>query len=208
MTSSDFENQGAEEEQEREEETKQVLPDVLAEPEDEQKPASPEICVFTSTRDSDIGKGTAKKLKRIVMYSLCSELLVAEMDVSRTKIRLDTSISMTSNSERREYDRSLPIQSPSMLSTNNFHNLIHNRGVENTSRAQIPSLWDIQRDTGSNAERKDGWGNNNYQILEEVRTNRRLLQYLLNQVNELRDMVVNHIKFCDNKPPPPSEDQA
>ena len=37
------------------------------------------------------------------MYSLRSELLVLEMDVSRTKIHLDTSISATSNSERREY---------------------------------------------------------------------------------------------------------
>ncbi|KAM3212447.1 hypothetical protein ACQJBY_065484 [Aegilops geniculata] len=35
-------------------------------------------------------------------YSLRSELLVLEMEVSRTKIRLDTSISMTSNSKRRE----------------------------------------------------------------------------------------------------------
>jgi hypothetical protein len=37
-------------------------------------------------------------------YSLRSELLVSEMDVSRTKIRLDTSISATSNSKRREYN--------------------------------------------------------------------------------------------------------
>ena len=37
------------------------------------------------------------------LYSLCSELLVSEMDVSRTKIHLDTSISATSNFERREY---------------------------------------------------------------------------------------------------------
>ena len=35
-------------------------------------------------------------------YSLRSELLVLEMDVSRTNIRLDTSIFATSNSERRE----------------------------------------------------------------------------------------------------------
>ena len=38
-----------------------------------------------------------------VIYFLCSELVVSEMDVSRTKICLDTSISATSNSERREY---------------------------------------------------------------------------------------------------------
>ena len=35
-------------------------------------------------------------------YSLRSELLVSNMDVSRTKIRLHTSIFATSNSERRE----------------------------------------------------------------------------------------------------------
>ena len=37
------------------------------------------------------------------MYSLRSELLVAEMDVSRCILVLDTSILMTSNSGRREY---------------------------------------------------------------------------------------------------------
>ena len=38
-----------------------------------------------------------------VMYSLRSEILVIKMDVSRTKIHIDTSISMTSISGRREY---------------------------------------------------------------------------------------------------------
>ena len=38
-----------------------------------------------------------------VIYSLRSELLVAEMDVSRCSLVLDTSISATSNLERREY---------------------------------------------------------------------------------------------------------
>ena len=35
----------------------------------------------------------------IYLYSLRSELLVSEMDISRTKIRLDTSIYATSNSD-------------------------------------------------------------------------------------------------------------
>ena len=39
----------------------------------------------------------------VVLYSLRSELLVAEIDVSRCILVLDTSISETSNSERREY---------------------------------------------------------------------------------------------------------
>ena len=38
-----------------------------------------------------------------VMYSLRSEILVIKMDVSRTKIHIDTSISMTSISGQREY---------------------------------------------------------------------------------------------------------
>ena len=36
-------------------------------------------------------------------YSICFKLLVVEMDVSRTKIYLDTSIHATNNSERKEY---------------------------------------------------------------------------------------------------------
>ena len=47
-----------------------------------------------------------KLAKGIEYYSLRSELLVTKMDVSRTKIRLDTSISVTSNFERREYKTS------------------------------------------------------------------------------------------------------
>ena len=37
------------------------------------------------------------------MYSLRPKILVIEMDVSRFILVLDTSILMTSNSERREY---------------------------------------------------------------------------------------------------------
>ena len=46
--------------------------------------------------------GIASLSKFTLIYSLRSELLVSDMDVSRTKIHLDTSISATSNSERRE----------------------------------------------------------------------------------------------------------
>ena len=37
-------------------------------------------------------------------YPLRSKLLVVQMDVSRTKIHLDTSIPAISNSERRKYN--------------------------------------------------------------------------------------------------------
>ncbi|KAF6997612.1 hypothetical protein CFC21_013821 [Triticum aestivum] len=44
-----------------------------------------------------------QKAGAAAFYSLRSELLVTKMDVSTTKIHLDTFISRTSNSERREY---------------------------------------------------------------------------------------------------------
>ena len=47
--------------------------------------------------------GEGRGARESAYYSLRSELLVTKMDVSATKIHLDTFISWTSNSERREY---------------------------------------------------------------------------------------------------------
>jgi hypothetical protein len=106
------------------------------------------------------------------------------------------------------HSHNLPIQFPSMLSTNHFHNLSHNREVQNIPRAHVPSGWDIQRDTGSNAERKDLWGTSNYEILQAQQHTSMLVQTLINQINQLTEMVVKLIQACDKKPPPPSKDQA
>ena len=46
--------------------------------------------------------------------------------------------------------------------------MIHNLGVENTYRMYLPSNLDIQRHTRTDACKKNGWGANNDQILEEV----------------------------------------
>ena len=48
-----------------------------------------------------------KEISTLNKYSLCPKLLVAEMDVSRTKKHLDTSIPATGNSGRREYTTSI-----------------------------------------------------------------------------------------------------
>ena len=102
----------------------------------------------------------------------------------------------------------MPVQFPSLLSTNHFDNLIRRREVHHIPRAHVPSGWDIQRDTGSNAERKDGWGTGNYEILQAQQHTSMLVQTLINQINQLTEMVVKHIQACDKKPPPPSKDQA
>ncbi|XP_037445309.1 uncharacterized protein LOC119314716 [Triticum dicoccoides] len=61
----------------------------------------------TATLPTPMKKRVEEKVEEIQsnfpINSLCSELLVSNMDVSRTKIHLDTSISETSNSEQREY---------------------------------------------------------------------------------------------------------
>lgn len=73
-----------------------------------------------------------------------------------------------------------------MLSANQFYNLIHDHGVENTTRAHMTSLWDIQRDKRSDALTKDGWGTNNYQFIEVVQYNTILFQSLLKLIKEVR----------------------
>ncbi|XBI55873.1 hypothetical protein VPH35_037587 [Triticum aestivum] len=106
------------------------------------------------------------------------------------------------------HDHNLPIQFPTTLSTNHFDNLIRRREVHHIPRAHVPSGWDIQRDTGSNAQRKDGWGTSNYDILQAQQHTSMLVQTLINQMNQLTEVVVKHIQACDKKPPPPSNDQA
>ncbi|XBJ14598.1 hypothetical protein VPH35_006621 [Triticum aestivum] len=106
------------------------------------------------------------------------------------------------------HDRNLPIQFPSMLSTNNFENLIRRREMHHIPHAHVPSGWDIKRDTGSNAQRKDGWGPSNYEIMQAQQHTSMLVQTLINQMNQLTEIVMKHIEACDKKPPPPSKDQA
>jgi hypothetical protein len=56
------------------------------------------------------------------------------------------------------------------LHRNNFHNLVHNYGIENTSHMHIPSNWDISRPSESDAG-KSTWGLENKHIMAEVQKN-------------------------------------
>ena len=61
-------------------------------------------------------------------------------------------IGTTNNHEDQEVREGLPPRRPlHRLHRNNFHNLVHNYGVENTPRTHIPSNWDISRPSESNA---------------------------------------------------------
>ena len=88
------------------------------------------------------------------------------------------------------HEHNLPVQFPSLLSTNHFDNLIRRREVHHIPHAHVPSDWDIQRGTGSSASRKDVWGTNNYELLQAQ-----------------TKVVQKHIEGCD-KPSPADKDEA
>ena len=67
-------------------------------------------------------------------------------------------IEATNNHEGQEVRGGLPPRRPlHRFHRNNFHNLVHNYGVENTPHAHIPSKWDISRPSESNAEKGSWW---------------------------------------------------
>jgi hypothetical protein len=155
---------GADDNHQDQEETRELHPDDLGQLEqDEEEPR----------RDGNVGEGSAPRCKKLKMH-----------------------------------DHNLPVQFPSMLSSNHFDNLIRRREVHHIPRAHVPSGWDIQRDTGSSAARKDVWGSNNYEILQAQKHTSMLVQVLIDHINQLTKVVEKHIQACDKKPPPPDKDQA
>ena len=48
------------------------------------------------------------------------------------------------------------------LHRNNFHNLVHNYGVENTPRMHIPSNWDISRPSENDVGKGSWWPEKKY----------------------------------------------
>ncbi|KAF6986332.1 hypothetical protein CFC21_004103 [Triticum aestivum] len=106
------------------------------------------------------------------------------------------------------HDHNLPVQFPSMLSSNHFDNLIRRREVHHIPHAHVPLGWDIQRDRGSSAARKDVWGTNNYEILQAQKHTSMLVQVLIDHINHLTKVVEKHIQACDKKPPPADKDEA
>ena len=106
-----------------------------------------------------------------------------------------------SNHEDQEVREGLPHRRPlHRLHRNNFHNLVHNYGVENTPRTHIPSNWDISRPSESNAG-KSSWGPENKHLLEEIQKNANMLQRVL---QELQVIKVALMKLTDSSTTPSS----
>ena len=67
------------------------------------------------------------------------------------------------------------------LHGNNFHNLIHNYGFENTPCMHLPSNWNISSARESDA-RTNTWGPENKHIMGEVNRNTELLHRALREI--------------------------
>jgi hypothetical protein len=79
------------------------------------------------------------------------------------------------------------------LHRNNFHNLVHNYGIENTSRMHIPSNWDISRPSESDAG-KSAWGPENNHIMAKVQKNAEIIQHVLWEIQSLKEILMSIIK--------------
>ena len=89
------------------------------------------------------------------------------------------------------------------LHQNNFHNLIHNYGFENTPRVHIPSNWDISRPRESDAG-TNSWGPENKHIMAEVEKNTELLHQALREIHSLREAIRDILDKISTSSPPPS----
>jgi len=93
-----------------------------------------------------------------------------------------------------EVQEGLPPRRPlHRLHRNNFHNLVHNYGVENTPRMHIPSNWDISRPSESDAG-KNAWGPKNKHIMGEVQMNTEMIQHMLWEIQSLKEILINVMK--------------
>ena len=155
---------GADDNHQEEEETRELHPDDLGQLEHDEEEPSP---------DGNVGGGSAPRCKKLKMH-----------------------------------ERNLPVQFPSMLSSNHFDNLIRRCEVHHIPHAHLPSGWDIQRNTGSSAARKDVWGSNNYEIIQAQKHTSMLVQVLIEHINLLTKLVEKLIQERDKKPGPADKDEA
>ena len=92
-----------------------------------------------------------------------------------TILNLHQAVRSTLGLGNPEVQGGLPPRRPlHRLHQNNFHNLVHNYGVENTPRMHIPSNWDISRPSESDAQKK-AWGPENKHIMAEVQKNTEMI---------------------------------
>ena len=116
-------------------------------------------------------------------------------------------IEATNNHEGQEVREGLPPRRPlHRLHRNNFHNLVHNYGVENTPRTHIPSNWDISHPSESNAG-KSSWGPKNKHLMEEILKNSNMLQRVLQELQVLKGALMKLTKSSTtpSSPPPNKE---
>jgi hypothetical protein len=100
----------------------------------------------------------------------------------------------TSGHGNPEVQEGLPPRRPlHRLHRNNFHNLVHNYGIKNTPRMHIPSNWDISRPSESDAG-KNAWGPENKHIMAEVQRNIEMIQYVLREIQSLKEILINVVR--------------
>ena len=87
------------------------------------------------------------------------------------------------------------------LRNNPFHNLVHNYGVENTSRMHIPSNWDISVQVKVMQGRKVHGGQRTWILC--VQNNAIMLQCLLHKIQDLKEILLDSIKKDDKRAPSP-----
>jgi hypothetical protein len=113
-------------------------------------------------------------------------------------------VGTTSNHEGQQIQEGLPPRRPlHRLHRNNFHNLVHNYGVENTPRTSIPSNWDISRPSESGAGKSSWWPENKH-LLEEIQKNAIMLQRVLRELQDLKGSLIK-LTETPSSPPPKKE---
>ena len=112
-------------------------------------------------------------------------------------------IRSSNSQENPEVQEEFPPRRPlHRLHRNNFHNLIHNYGFDNTPRVHIPSNWDIARPRESNAGTNPRVLENKHIMAEVMKnTEHRALQ----EIQGLRELLMVILEnAATSSPPPPS----
>ena len=110
------------------------------------------------------------------------------------------------NQESPREQEGPPLRRPlHRLHQNNFHNLIHNYGFENTPRVHILSNWDISRPRESAGT--NSWGPENKHIMAVVEKNTELLHQAHWEIHSLREAlrdILDRVAIASSPPPPSS----
>ena len=109
-------------------------------------------------------------------------------------------IGSSNNQASLEIQEELPPRPLHRLHRNNFRNLIHNYGFENTPRRHIPSNWDISHPRDNSAG-TNPWGLENKHIMDEVKKNSELPNQALREIQGLKDLLMVILETTTAPPP-------